>query len=65
MDPSYRAGLPLAALVRDFMAAMTDDYLLRCYKDMIWPRRLPSRIKEGDNPVPGKITLGVRDEFAS
>jgi len=44
MDPSYRQDLPAAALVRDFLAAMTDDYLLRCYQKLTWPRRLPGRL---------------------
>ncbi len=40
----YRQSLPPAALVRDFLAGMTDEYFLRCYQDLTWPRRLPPRL---------------------
>jgi dGTPase len=44
MHPSYREGSEPAAVVRDFLAGMTDEYLLRQYRDQVWPRRLPSRL---------------------
>ncbi|MFH1033708.1 MAG: HD domain-containing protein [Pseudomonadota bacterium] len=43
-DPSYGQSLPAAAVVRDFLAGMTDEYFLRRYQDLTWPRRLPSRL---------------------
>ncbi len=44
MDGQYRASLPPAALVRDFIAGMTDEFFLARYRDLIWPRRLPARL---------------------
>jgi dGTPase len=44
LDPAYRQSLPPAAMVRDFLAGMTDEFLLRCFRDSIWPSRLPSRL---------------------
>jgi dGTPase len=46
-DDDYRQSLPPAALVRDFLAGMTDEYFLRCFRDMTWPRRLPPRLDCG------------------
>ncbi|MBI4800275.1 MAG: HD domain-containing protein [Desulfarculus sp.] len=43
-DPAYRQSLPAAAVVRDFLAGMTDEYFLRHYREMTWPRRLPPRL---------------------
>ncbi len=44
MDPAYQESLSPAAIVRDFIAGMTDDYFLRRYQDEVWPRRLPFRL---------------------
>jgi dGTPase len=35
-----------ALLVRDFLAGMTDAYLLRRYREMVWPQRLPYRFDQ-------------------
>jgi dGTPase len=43
-DDDYRQSLPPAALVRDFLAGMTDEYFLRRFRELTWPRRLPSRL---------------------
>ena len=43
MSPQYIKGIPPAAIVRDFVAGMTDEYLLRQFRDMVWPKRLPYR----------------------
>ena len=45
-EDSYRQSLPPAAVVRDFLAGMTDEYFLRQYRDITWPRRLPPRLAE-------------------
>nr|WP_246325293.1 HD domain-containing protein [Dissulfurirhabdus thermomarina] len=42
MDPAYRESPP-AAVVRDFIAGMTDAYFLRLARDLLLPRRLPPR----------------------
>jgi dGTPase len=44
LDPAYRQGLPPAAVVRNFIAGMTDEYLLRRFKEAICPSRLPPRM---------------------
>jgi dGTPase len=44
MHPRYRENSEPAAVVRDFLAGMTDEYLLRQYRDQVWPRRLPPRL---------------------
>jgi dGTPase len=44
LDPSYGQNLPDAAVVRDFISGMTDEYLLRRFKKSIWPSRLPHRL---------------------
>ncbi len=44
MDPAYRRSLPPAAVVRDYLAAMTDQHLLRSFADLVWPRKLPPRL---------------------
>lgn len=44
LSPKYKKNNPPAALVRDFLAGMTDEYFLRRYKDLTWPYRLPSRL---------------------
>jgi len=41
---AYQETQPPAALVRDFIAGMTDEYFLRRYAELVWPRRLPSRL---------------------
>ncbi len=44
MDEAYRHSQPPAAIVRDFMAGMTDEYFLRCFRDLAWPSRLPPHL---------------------
>ncbi|MFH1033206.1 MAG: HD domain-containing protein [Pseudomonadota bacterium] len=50
LDQEYRRSLPPAALVRDFIAGMTDEFFLRSYRQLTWPRRLPARL---DGAWPG------------
>lgn len=44
MDPAYAHSREPAEIVRDFIAAMTDENLLKNYRDLVWPRQLGSRI---------------------
>lgn len=44
MRPEYRQANPPAAVVRDFIAGMTDEYFLRSYRDLLLPRRLPRHL---------------------
>ena len=43
MDPSYRETTPPPAMVRDFIAGMTDAYFLRTATDLLIPSELPAR----------------------
>lgn len=43
MDQQYRDETPQPMVVRDFLAGMTDEYFLRCYREAVWPDRLPRR----------------------
>jgi dGTPase len=43
MDSSYIEDLPPEAIVRDFIAGMTDAYFLRMSKTILIPQPLPSR----------------------
>lgn len=44
MRPEYRQATPPAAVVRDFIAGMTDEFFLRSYRDLLLPRRLPRHL---------------------
>ncbi|MFZ5587798.1 MAG: deoxyguanosinetriphosphate triphosphohydrolase family protein [Thermodesulfobacteriota bacterium] len=44
MRPAYRESIPPAAVVRDFLAGMTDEYFLRRFRETVLPRRLPYRL---------------------
>ena len=46
MNSEYKTRNSKAVLVRDFIAGMTDEFLLRSYRDMVWPRRLPYRFDQ-------------------
>ncbi|MCB2188352.1 MAG: HD domain-containing protein [Deltaproteobacteria bacterium] len=50
LAPDYRAATPPAGQVRDFLAGMTDQFFLNCYQELVWPRRLPSRLTPLDDP---------------
>ncbi len=52
LDDGYRQAHPPAAQVRDFIAAMTDEYFLERYRELLWPRRLPSRFTPGSGSQP-------------
>jgi len=43
LSSTYRETTPPAMIVRDFIAGMTDEFFLRCYKDLVLPRKLPAR----------------------
>ncbi len=43
MDESYTRGQPFEAIVRDFIAGMTDAYFLRIGKTVLIPQLLPSK----------------------
>lgn len=45
MDPGYRQETPLAAIVRDFVAGMTDAYFLRMGRQLLMPLSLPGRFQ--------------------
>ncbi len=45
MDRAYRETNPPAAIVRDFIAGMTDAYFIRTGTSMLIPSELPSRFK--------------------
>lgn len=40
----YRQTSQPAAVVRDFIAGMTDEFFLRSYREMVLPRRLPRHL---------------------
>ena len=44
MQPEYAGSQAPAAVVRDFIAGMTDEYFLRRYRELVWPERLPGRL---------------------
>jgi len=44
LSPEYRHDSPPAAVVRDFIAGMTDEFFLRSYRDLLLPRRLPRHL---------------------
>ncbi len=46
MSEEYVNANSAALLVRDFIAGMTDEYLLRRYREMVWPQRLPYRFDQ-------------------
>lgn len=45
MQDEYVENSPPAAMVRDFMASMTDEYFLSLAGDLLWPKRLPKNFK--------------------
>ena len=47
MEPAYGWDLPPAAVVRDYIASMTDEYFMSRLEELIWPRRLPPRLDRG------------------
>ncbi len=44
LDPAYPQKFPPAAVVRDFLASMTDEFFLKRHRELVIPRRLPSRL---------------------
>ena len=45
MSPEYREKTPLAGIVRDFIAGMTDEYFLsQCHKNLV-PRQVTDFIQ--------------------
>ncbi|MCF8031732.1 MAG: HD domain-containing protein [Desulfarculaceae bacterium] len=44
LDSGYAQKQPPAAVVRDFLAGMTDDLFLKRHREMVVPRRLPPRL---------------------
>ncbi len=44
MQPAYREAATPPAVVRDFLAGMTDQFFMACLRDAVWPRRLPARL---------------------
>jgi dGTPase len=50
MDAGYREDAPPAAIVRDFMASMTDEVFLKRFAQGFLPARLPSRMNAVHSP---------------
>jgi dGTPase len=46
MGIKYTESASPVQKVRDFIAGMTDEYLLKRYKELVWPRRLPPRFRD-------------------
>jgi dGTP triphosphohydrolase len=44
MDPAYANTRKPAEIARDFIASMTDENLLKNYRDLVWPRQFGTRI---------------------
>jgi dGTPase len=44
LDPAYPEKFPPAAVVRDFLASMTDEFFLKRHRELVVPRRLPPRL---------------------
>lgn len=44
MDPGYLEENPPAAVVRDFLASMTDEFFLKRLAEQVAPSRLPTRL---------------------
>ena len=47
MDPEYVESFSGPEMVRDYLAGMTDDHLLRSYGELLWPQRLSGDLLRG------------------